>query len=175
MVLLHENEKVIAEFRRHWFVLFAEALPLLVLAILPGALWWGKNALGGLGEGGFQVEGLLFFATTLWLLLLWIIFFILWTNYYLDVLVVTDRRIVSIEQHTFFSREVGECRLDKVQDISVEVHGLIATACRFGNLHIQTAAEGHDFSMKSIPDPYRAKELLANLHNEAMNQSRTDL
>lgn len=170
MLPLHEGERVIAEFRRHWFVIFAEGLPLFLLAFLPAVLWWGRGVVGALGDSGIRVEAFLFFATTLWLLALWLIFFILWTNYYLDVLIMTDRRIVRIEQHTFFSREIAECRLDKIQDIGAEMHGLIATVFKFGNLHLQTAAEGGNFSMKNIPDPYEAKELIARLHNQAMQE-----
>lgn len=160
-----------AEFRRHWIALFAESFPLFILAILPLIIWPG--IILSLDAAYLdKIEPLMFFLTSAWLLFIWVVFFTFWTNYYLDVLVITDKRVVDIEQYSFFSREVSECRLERIQDISVEVHGVLATALRFGNLHIQTAGETIEFIIKNVPNPYHAKDILAKLHDSALTKNR---
>lgn len=86
--------------------------------------------------------------------------------YLLDIWIVTDHRIIDSEQHGFFKRTVAELSLSKIQDISVEISGLIPTFLDYGNLEIQTAGTENKFMFKQIPHPNEVKDIIMNLHNE---------
>lgn len=167
MIKLEENEKILFAARKHWFVLFGETLFLLGLIFLPVLIYIGLHAIGALAL--VQLPGdpvyLVIAALSLWLLFIWITFFIVWTDYYLDILILTSRRVVDIQQKRLFSREVSTFRLDRIQDITVEVNGIIQTFLHFGKIHIQTAGERQDFVVYGIPRPYDVKDKILHAAN----------
>ena len=91
--------------------------------------------------------------------------FIMWTDYYFDVWIVTTERLIDIEQHGLFRRETSEFMLDKVQDITVEVPNMLGTLLKFGNVMIQTAGE-RSFSIKEIPNIYEVKRIIMEQANK---------
>ncbi len=86
----------------------------------------------------------------------------------MDVWIVTDQRIIDIEQLNLFNRVVSEFRLDRVQDITIKVNGLIATLLGFGDIHVQTAGEMEKFLIKNAPKPYEVKDRIIKEHDRAI-------
>lgn len=165
MLDLDPNEQIILKVRRHKLALILESLFLAFFVILPPILY-------GVSEKLVVIEGndlALFLAVYSGILLLgWVIFFIIWTNYYLDVLLVTNKRIVDVEQKGFFHRELSTVRLDNVQDITVNIGGILATLLDFGTIRIQTAAEAREFIIKDVPKPNEVKSVIYDLHNKLL-------
>lgn len=163
MVNLEPGERVILTVRPHWFVLIRQTFGLFLLALVPLLLFFVPDVASRIGVT-FSFGPLTTFFVSSWWLLLWTIFMIMWTNYYLDAWVVTDRRIIDIEQYGFWNRKVSECRLDRVQDISAEVKGFFRTILGFGSVYIQTAAEAERFIMKDVPNPNGVKDAIFDAH-----------
>lgn len=166
MIDLDPGEKIVLKVRRHKFSLFLECLFLVVFIILPPLVY----ILGGTVDYSFRLPGntffLFMFLYSSALLFAWILFFVIWTNYYLDVLIVTDKRIIDVEQKGFFHRELSTLRLDKIQDITVTVSGILATFLDFGTMRIQTAGESTEFVMRDVPEPNRVKSIIYELHSK---------
>lgn len=170
MIKLIEGEKILYEVRKHWYVLLVESFFTVILSLVPWVVFFGLDVLSVPLVGG---EGsLLFFLGTLWLFVTWIVFMIIWTNYYLDVWLVTTRRIIDIEQHGLFSRDFSEFRLDKIQDITIEVKGILPTLLRFGDIHVQTAGEDREFIIKGIPKPYRLRDVMFKEQHRVMKENQ---
>lgn len=179
MIDLQQNERVVLNVRRHWFVIFSQTASLLLFAVVPllvGALVATSASQNTLGQVAPEVRDVLFTSETLyaavalaaaWLLLLWILFFIAWTNYYLDVLVITDKRVIDIEQVGLFSRDVATIPIANIQDVKFEVKGIIPTMLHFGDLHIQTAGAAREVVLQSIQDPEKVKATIMALHHGA--------
>lgn len=140
---------------------------LILLAILPLI---GLGVLG-LFSASEQLFLLLIALSAGWFAVLWTVFFIVWTNYYLDVWIVTDHRIVDIEQFSLFSRDVSEFRLDRVQDLTVEVKGILPTLLNFGDLHVQTAGMHHQFHINDVENPYAVKDRIIKEHDKAVQKA----
>ena len=80
-MVLKEGEHIIFEIRRHWYVLARESSVIVLMALLPLFLLGGFNYFG-LSESFFMP---ILALCSGWLALLWTLFFVVWTNYYLDV------------------------------------------------------------------------------------------
>ena len=93
-------------------------------------------------------------------------------DYYLDVWIITNQRLIDIEQKGFFNRSVSELDLKKIQDITSSVSGAIPTMFGFGNIHIQTAAEENKFEIKSVPHPVTARRKIIELYKHAKEKDR---
>lgn len=172
MIDIQQGEKIILEVRRHWYVLFWETFVLALLALISLAAFVFLLARGSfLGE---QRNALALFFFAGWLLLDWVLFFIIWTIYYLDVLVITDKRMVNIEQHHLFSREVSEGRLDRIQDVTVEVHGILPTMLHFGDIRVQTAGEARAFLIKCIPYPDKVRDAIFKQQDELLKKAKAE-
>ncbi len=167
-MVLKDGEHIVFEVRRHWYVLAKESSVIVLMFLVPLFI------LGGFDY--FNLSENLFFPILAlcagWMALLWTLFFVIFTNYYLDVWIITDQRIVDIEQFNLFSRDVSEFRMDRVQDITVEVRGIIPTLLGFGDLGIQTAGTHPQFRISGIPDPYEVKDRIIKIHDQAMERAR---
>jgi uncharacterized membrane protein YdbT with pleckstrin-like domain len=115
---------------------------------------------------GMQIVSFLFI---LWCLFLWVLFFFYWTDYYLDVWIITNKRIFDIDQQGIFRREVSVTNLERVQDVTVSVNGIFATFLKFGDIHVQTAGSQMDFSIKNASNPMIIKETIMRAHENLVN------
>ena len=93
-----------------------------------------------------------------------------WTLYYLDVWIITDKRIIDIEQKGIFNREISTFRTDNIQDVTIEIRGIIGTFLKFGDIHIETASENNSFVIREALNPERVKEVILKQHNEIMDR-----
>ncbi|MBI2120418.1 MAG: PH domain-containing protein [Parcubacteria group bacterium] len=176
MIALEPNEKIIVSARRHWFVLFLRLLPLIPFIFVPLLLFTvlmvipiAPDALIEIGGNGVAFAVFLLFS---WFLFVWIGAFVVWTDYYLDVLIVTDKRIINTEQKALFSREIASLRLDKIQDITIDISGILATFMSFGNIRIQTAGEQEEFAIHFVKNPEALKQAILKEHNRVVEQLR---
>src|SRR5690606_8926348 len=138
MIQLGTNEKIFVIFRKHWFAIFFEILGLFLLALLPIALHILANVFA-YDSIDSEVTTILGFLYVLYLITLWIIGFMLWLDYYLDVLVVSNQRVIEIQQRGLFSREISSLNLENIQDVTTESHGIIQTLFKLGDIHVQTS------------------------------------
>jgi Bacterial PH domain len=163
------NEKILAVLHRHWFDILTQFIVVfMMLLVLFGSYALSFIFYTTLSEPLFQ--NLTAFLRNLFFIFTWIIFFIIWIDYYLDVWIITDRRIINIEQKGFFSRIVSELELENIQDITTNVRGVIPTFFNYGHLYVQTAAEKERFIFRNIPNPYGIKDLIMNLQNKVEQQ-----
>ena len=169
MLDLSPEEKIVLKVRRHKLVLFFESAFIILFILLPPAIY-------AVSRSWIVIKGsddALFLASYFIILLFgWVIFFMIWTNYYLDVLIITDKRIVDIEQKGFFSRDVSTVRLENIEDITVSVSGVLATFVDFGTLKIQTAAESREFIVRNVPKPNKVKGIIYDLQHKLAEAPR---
>jgi uncharacterized membrane protein YdbT with pleckstrin-like domain len=169
MIIFEEGEKVIKIVRRHYLVMIFSFLAFLIIALAPLILYSLLSSDFLSFDPAFKmavekaIHGWKAFGYSLWLLLLWIAFFMEWTDYYLDLWVITDKRIIDVEQKGFFHREVTSFRFEQIQDITVETKGFIETFLKFGTLHIQTAGHDREIVIRDAHHPEDARSLILQL------------
>lgn len=66
--------------------------------------------------------------------------------------VVTNNRIIGIEQISFLNRVVSECNLGQVQEVNSSTKWLFSNLFNYGTLSIQTAGKWSNFIMEFCPD-----------------------
>lgn len=161
----HEGETIILFLRRHWFIFFMRLLLILaavaaLIAIYFAFIFFVDN----FRESPFF--NLLLFGESLATLFIWNFFFILWLDFYLDVWIVTDERIINIEQRGFFRRNISELKLTKIQDVTSEIIGVIPSLLDYGNIYVQTAGEVSRFTFFQIPRPNQVKNIIVQLQEK---------
>ncbi len=158
MLKLRENEKILLVLHKHWFELTGPVATFLILLIIPSvALSFLPLFTGSFDEA--LVTSTTNFFLALYIMILIIFLFLLWTDYFLDMWIITTERIIDIEQNGLFKRDIAEIPLRHVQDVTVEIHGIIETFLKFGTIKIQTAGE-REFHIRNVPNLYEAKEII---------------
>ena len=159
------GETVIRIVHRHWFDILVQYLPVLVvLFCVLGAI----GAVPGLfPEFWKNGQTVFWFFETFLLMVMWVFSALIFVDYWLDVWIITDRRVVNVEQKGLFMREVSELRHQKIQDVTTAVDGFFPTLLDFGNVFVQTAAEKAEFFFRNVPDPYGIKAILVDLQKHA--------
>ena len=164
------GEEIIVGIRKHWFVFFIEIFGLLIAALVPMILAGTAEALFPEFVSSIaDFNTLAIFCVAAWLILLTIIFFVIFTTYYLDILIVTNQRLIDVDQRTLFARDVATAPLRNVEDVKIESIGIFATLFHFGNLYIQTAAEQREIMIYGIRRPERAKDIIMAAYQKAIS------
>jgi len=161
-----KNEHLVLFLRRHWFALLGIVGAFFLLSVIPlliGWYFWDRLIV----ISSHPIFGpLIVIVGSIYLLSIWLFTFLEFTDYYLDTWIVTNQRIINIEQQGLFHRTASELDLSAVQDTTAEIHGFWETMFTYGDVHIQTAAEKQRFLFKNIDDPEKVKEIINKLVEE---------
>lgn len=170
-IQLEPDEHVLLQVRKHWFVLFVQIVSMVLGALIPLILYvvYVMSPLSEKIPITLNLGMLITFYAG-WLLIVWMALFNIWNNYYLDVWTITNKRLIAVDQKGFFSRTTASFRLDRLQDTSIAVKGIIATLLDFGTLEMQTAGEERNFKATGLPHPGDLKALILNAA-DALNQN----
>lgn len=93
--------------------------------------------------------------------LLWMIY--LWYEWFFDICVITDRRLVDIDQEGFFHQRFSEAGLEKIEDVTYEVRGVLQTLFNFGNVVVYTSGSEQGFTFEHVANPQAVRERLMAL------------
>lgn len=160
-ISFESDEKVLKEVRKHWFIVFTQYFGMLVVALFPLVAYISLSLIPPFVPLLTLVNTpLLIAGYSGWLILVWMGLFSIWTNYYLDIWTLTNKRLITVDQRGLFSRNTGSFRLERLQDINVSVRGILATFLKFGDLEAETASSDKNFVAKGIPDPQGFKALI---------------
>lgn len=173
------DEKVLLFARRHWL----SFLPFLGITIAMSLIPMITIILVYFTDSDIFtsfVLTLIIFGFSAYLLLVLAVFLVAWMDYYFDILILTDRRIIDIEQRGLFNREITELELLHIEDVRAELKGFWQSFFNFGEVYIQTAGTAPNFSFPFIPNPnVVARQIMSTyekkLHTQPESQKTIDL
>lgn len=172
---LEADETVLVHTRRHWFVLVGDLLGPIIASFVPLVLILAGMYVGDTSVFLFEIRDYIPQITFLyagWIVILWMGAFNFWTNYYLDILTITNKRIILINQKGFWRRNIGSFRLERLQDLNVEINGIIPTLLDYGKLVAETAGHSDEgFTAYGIPHPRQLKATILNATDALLDRN----
>ncbi len=184
MIKLNTEEKEILVKRRHIFVLYLKLTPFVFIAfiiflsliasffIFKKEMEWINTVYEYVGD--FSISFFVWFLVLIIILLVWCFLFFKISSYYLDCWVITNQRTIHTELKGLFSRYISSIYHHQIQDVSVDVKGLIPTYFNYGDLQIQTAGKFRQFVFKQIETPYKTKDILMDTQREYLKKKRSE-
>ena len=153
-VVLQADERVLAQTRKHWIILVRDSSATVGIGITMFALLGLITLPNALNLQNPTFLTALAFGEILWILLVWMALIVIWTNYYLDLWIVTNRRIVNVDQVKLFQRMVTTWKFENIQEITTETRNPLQTFFNYGFINIRTAGPtGRHARMEGIPHP----------------------
>ena len=158
-----KGENLVLFLRRHWIVIIGHWLFYVFLALIPlGFYFFIDYQFPTLLTGQVTYAFLLLLASLFYLFIL-LFFYHAFVDYHLDVWIVTNKRIINIEQKGLFNRIVAEHELEKVQDVTGKQKGVFPTFLSYGDVLVQTAGEVPMFIFKQVDNPFEVAKTINHL------------
>ncbi|MEN9390320.1 MAG: hypothetical protein RLZZ283_420 [Candidatus Parcubacteria bacterium] len=169
---LKDNEHLVTVVRHHWLVLVFHIVGLGFVFIIP---FIAVPVLGAVvSQSGLdvaQIGAMAGFLGSLWALIIWQFLWVRWTDWYFDVWIVTNWRIIDIDQKGLFRRNTATILdLNHIQDIDTELNGILGNLFDFGSIEVQSAGTKTEFSFEDARNPVRVERLIreaqTNMHQQ---------
>ncbi len=141
------DEDVIFVLKQHPWVLSNAGFigVVLVIVLILAILFWGLSAI-----------------TSIVIILIVLFVFVYggyrWFLYNNSLYILTNQRMIIMEQANLFSRRLNETELDKIQNMVAEIKGPIKTFLNFGNIKITTAGVDPIIIIKNVENPYEVQQ-----------------
>ena len=158
---LENGEEIIAQVHKHWWFIALRVVLVILVASMPFVLWLFLHGLGWLDLVDVPLAAMVSLGA-LWLLVVWILFWQFWTLYYMDMWIVTNKRLIDIDYIAFFNRNIAILRLDRIQDLTVDIDSVFGDVLGFGSLLVQTAGSDREFRVENISHPEKLRDLLSH-------------
>ena len=166
--LIHTKnyEKITAKVRRHFITYVPTILFFIILLLVPIALYWLiQNLFPSLLSSNVAYTLSVLLASVYYLSVM-LFLYTSFVEFYLDIHIITNDRMIDVNQITLFARKIAEADLYQIQDVSSEVRGFFASIFNYGNVDIQTAGSIPKFKMENVSHPHELRRLLLDLASE---------
>lgn len=151
-----EEEKIILMLRQHPIVNVKWILVTLLLLT-------GPTLLGVFGVFSYLPTGFSLVLSLSWYLVTSVYAIEGFLNWYFNVYFVTTNRVVDVDFYNLINKRVSDAEIEKIQDVSYSLGGVLRTILNYGDVFIQTAAEVSEFKFAAVPNPERVTKILDDL------------
>ena len=145
------QEEILLLLRRHLvtnfvWVVFSIFLGLIPVAALPAIMVFGILP-------PEKVAGYYIVMPLLWYLGVFGYAFTNFLNWYYNVYIVTNKRVVDVDWRGLLYKEFASATLDKIQDVSYKQGGIIDSFFNFGTVFVQTAGTEPNLEFELVASP----------------------
>ena len=149
---MRKGEVIKLVIKRHWIIyvmlgVYAFLWTIIVIAIYL-LLWF--TALSNL-------------LNILFLLVFSLFMYVSWLDHELDMYIITNNRIVWVDQTSFLDRTVSECNLWQVQEVNSTTKGFFANMLNYGTLLVHTAGNNTTMQMCFSPNAMQQARKILNI------------
>ncbi|GEM_PF-1983720 len=179
---LESQEKIYFTVRPYWLAFVPRALIVIFLLFLPVIVGIVLNVFPSPGvPSGFgtpeqtgvtpAILPYLIVGAGIWYLLVLAFFHYTWIDFYMDMAIITDDRLIDISQHGIFHRAISEVSLLRVQDVNATTKGIFQTIFNFGRVDVETAGDIPNFVLENRPKPFEIARVVQNAHERLVRQT----
>jgi len=167
----HEGEKVEFLVRKHWIIDVKIVMVILLACIVP-AMILASTFIAYWPDFFNESRTVITLIFLIYLLYAFLIIYIKWLKEELDLIIVTSRRVINLDQVAFMERTVSESNLNQIQDIKGIEKGVLSNLLHCGDLEIHTASNKRVFFIENIPNPFGTAKRLLEIRNRASNNKQ---
>jgi len=158
---LRPGERIEYVLHRHWITLFYTGGYIFVLVLITILMLTFHTALSA-----FLPSTLISLLLLTFIMFFTLFIYVYWVDNELDFYIITNERIIAIEQLSFLNRTIRECSLEQVQEVNGFARGLLENILNFGSVTIRTASDVSEFNMELAPEPLENARIILNIIQE---------
>ncbi|HYF05341.1 MAG TPA: hypothetical protein VEA59_04175 [Patescibacteria group bacterium] len=165
---LRPEEKIYIVVREHWVLLLLKVLVWVLLVVIGLLFWYYVPAQFVELQSGTPAI-IVSLISQVYVLFLAVYLFLVFVMYYLNIHIITSERIVDIDQKGLFHHRISELHIEKMEDATSEVKGVLGTLFNYGDVYIQTAGNTEHFDFENVPDPGALVKIILDLYEQRSN------
>jgi len=154
-----DGEEVILLLRRHWITNLPWIAGCLLMVFAP-------ILLTGFPLIEFLPSRFQFVIILMWYLLTFAFTLEKFLTWYFNVYIITDERIVDVDFYNLIYKEISDAEIEKIQDVTLIMGGVLQSVFNYGLVRVQTAAEIPQFEFEYVPNPALVVKVLERLRVE---------
>jgi hypothetical protein len=161
-----EGEKLLALYRAHFVTNTRWILITILLAATPpivAIINVLDPIISNFNIPSYSVDGF----ALIWYLGTFAFAFQHFLNWYFNIYIVTDRRIVDMDFFQLLYKKVSSAHLENIEDITFTIGGVSQVLFHYGDIHIQTAGTENNFEFLKVPNPNVVKQIIEEAKHKA--------
>jgi membrane protein YdbS with pleckstrin-like domain len=159
-------EEIVFHLRRHPITFLPVIFLFLILLTVPLIIYFLISNLYPTLLDGAILYPLAVLGASIYFLSIYLFFYGQFIDYYLDLWIVTNDRIVDMEQLGLFRRTTTEVDLFRIQDVTANIKGVFPTIFDYGDVVIKTASANLNIVFRNVSNPNKIREELIRLADE---------
>jgi len=160
------NEQVYILLRRHIFSNIGWVLGNVILAVIPLVLFIILNWLSMDFLGDFSIKmSYILVAACIWYLFLITRSFMGFLDWYFNIYLVTNERVIDFDFNAFAYHKISETGLENIVDATQETIGFFPMIFNYGDVYIQTAGERREFDFLAVTNPSWVRDKIMDLRD----------
>src|SRR3990167_4877239 len=164
-----EGERIHLVTRPHWIILAIKIAIWLFFVVLFALSDYLAEAIPALTQTPYLSAFNLL--KTIYLMFLATALFYIWIIYYLNYKIVTNERVVDVDQRNLLLHTMSELHLSQVQDVTAEIKGFFGNIFDYGSVYVQSAGAKVQFEFENVPNPHAVAKLILDLYEKIPKQS----
>ena len=164
------TEKILLLLRAHSVTNLKWIVPSVILFFLPFFASRIMDAIG-FGISSLPDNYKIVFLIINYLLVL-IITFEGFLNWYFNVYIVTDKNIVDVDFHSILFRNIDVAPLRNIEDTSSSQGGILHSIFNYGDVLIQTAGNSRNIDLDSVPRPHLVADFILDEAHKIYGKGR---
>lgn len=167
-VLPYRTDESVYIFARPYFLAFLPWFTIGFLLLVIGIffVFVGANVFPEVNTDPFA-HNIFVLITSAYFLLLVPFLTVAFIDFYYDIHIVTDQRVIDIDQNALFARDVSSLSLDQVQDATARNKGVLSNIFNFGDVVIQTSGAQQFFEFHNVLHPSEITTIVLDLADQA--------
>jgi hypothetical protein len=167
------NERVFILLRRHVITNLGWIFTLFVFSIIPVITFIILTVLeiDVVSELGLK-QSYIFGVLVLWYMLVITNAFMKFLDWYFNIYVITNERILDFDFSPFAYHKISEAGLDSIVDATQENIGFFPMLFNYGDVYIQTAGEKREFDFNSVAKPSWVRDKIMDLRDLVVKEAK---
>ncbi len=165
------DEKIVLVVREHWFRLAIKVAVIAVLSFFPLIF---KLLLidTDVFDTSATMSAIGATINSVFYLGLLVALFIVFVLYYLNIHVVSEQRVVDIDQTGLLFHEVSELNIETIEDVTGQIKGFFGNILNYGTVYVQTAGATERFEFDNVPNPEYIAKVILELYEQHGTKER---
>lgn len=111
----------------------------------------------------------LFVGNLLWYLITFGFAFQSFTNWFFNVYIISDKKIVDVDFQGILYKNISEAPLRNIEDITSTISGTLQMIFHYGTVVVQTSAEKREFEFDNVSNPSKIRDMISDLVTKVRN------
>ena len=115
---------------------------------------------------GFITPGFAMSINAFWYLFTLGFVFERYLNWYFNIYIVTNKRVVDMDFYHLLARRISSASLRNIEDVTYHVEGVFPVLFNYGDVFVQTAGKKREFDFEKVHRPKRVQKIISDLVKE---------